>query len=310
MIVRQPKILNIAHRGARAYAPENTLAAFAKAVTFGCAMFEMDVRLSKDEVVVVHHDENLLRCTNAETVFPSRQSYNLEDFTYEELTQLDAGSWYCKELDKPKAERQPFLQSMTAAEMTEFVTPSQRKQYASGNIKIPTLTDSLSLAKELGLMVNIELKSGSVKDSLLVSSVVNIVQTLGVDDKVIISSFHLELIRQVRQHTNDIATAALTEKPLKAPVTSLRKLKANAYNLGCFGDFNNKGFGNAPGKRYLAHLKKISDAGFGLNIWTCNNPDEMTALLNGGVAGLISDYPNRAQEKIATYLQQFSLPTA
>ncbi len=310
MIARHQKILNIAHRGARAYAPENTLAAFARAKDFGCDMFEMDVRLSQDEVVIVHHDGNLQRCTNAEAVFPGRDNYDVEGLTYQELSLLDAGSWYCVQLEKPKPERHAFLQSLTDAEVTEFVTPAQRKQYASGSIKIPTLVESLSLAKELGLMVNVELKSGSPKDNLLVTKVVETVQDMGFEDKVLISSFYLELIKQVRQQTNDIATAALTEKPLKAPLTSLRKLKANAYNLGCFGDYKNKGFSNAAGKRYLAHLKKMGDAGFGLNIWTCNHLDEMAALLNGGVTGLISDYPNRTRAAITAYLQQQDSLTA
>jgi glycerophosphoryl diester phosphodiesterase len=297
-------ILNIAHRGARAYAPENTLAAFAKAKIFGCDMFELDVRLSKDNQIVVHHDENLLRCTNAQDRFPGRDSYTLEDFTYTELSKLDAGSWYCAQLELPNAERQPFLQSLTAAEMADFLTESDRYTYSSGTVKIPTLTESLNLAKALDLMVNVELKSGSAKDSLLVVNVVNVVQDLNMTDKVLISSFHLDLIKQVRQQTKRIPTAALTEKPLKAPITTLRKLRAASCNMGCFWDFNRQGFDSASGKRYLAHLKKLRDAGYEVNVWTCNNPEEMTALINGGVTGLITDYPNRARQEIMAYLEK------
>lgn len=294
-------VLNIAHRGARAFAPENTLAAFAKAKHFGCELFELDVRLSKDDVVVVHHDENLLRCTDAKTRFPSRDSYNLEHFTCAELKQLDAGSWFCRQLDLPATERQPFLHSLAKAEMAEFITELDRYNFASGNIKIPTLIESLQLAKDLGLKVNIELKSGSEKDSLLVMNTVNIVQNLQMEKQVLISSFHLDLIKQVRNYTKQIATAALTEKPLKAPLTTLRKLKAGACNMGCFADFKQQGFDSLPGKRYLALLKKLRDAGYDINIWTCNNQNEMTALISGGVTGLITDYPNRARRAIMAY---------
>ena len=78
-------ILNIAHRGARAYAPENTLAAFAKAVGFGCPMIEIDVHWSKDGELVVHHDDQLARCTDVKTKFPERSSYYVSDFTWSEF---------------------------------------------------------------------------------------------------------------------------------------------------------------------------------------------------------------------------------
>ena len=65
MLVKVPAgVLNIAHRGARAFAPENTLAAFRKAKRLGCQMFEIDVRMSKDGELIVHHDEQLTRCTD------------------------------------------------------------------------------------------------------------------------------------------------------------------------------------------------------------------------------------------------------
>lgn len=291
-------VLNIAHRGARAYAPENTLPAFAKAADFGCDMFELDVRLSNDEHVIVHHDENLLRCTDVLSRFPNRASYELTGFTLAELKQLDAGSWFCTQLDLSSAQRQPFLQSLSLAEMVEFITESDRYQYQSGDVKIPALIESLQLAKDLGLKVNIELKSGSAKDNLLVQKTVNIVQDLAMEKEVLISSFHLDLIKQVRQYNQQIATAALTDKPLKAPLTTLRKLKANTCNMGRFGDFTQHNFNNVAGKRYLAHLKKLRNAGYDINIWTCNDADEMAALINGGVTGLITDYPNRASEAI------------
>jgi glycerophosphoryl diester phosphodiesterase len=301
------KILNIAHRGARAYAPENTLVAFAKAKTMGCEMFEMDVRLSQDGVVVVYHDEHLTRCTDAKTKFPGRSSYNLADFTYTELSSLDAGSWYIEQLALPSAERQPFLQSLTDDEMAEFISPSQRRFYASGDIKIPTLAETLSLAKELSLMVNIELKNQPDGTTGLVEAVLNAIETMNMQDQILISSFEHDMLKQVRQQTKTIATAALNDTPIKAPLAYLRKLKANAYNLGCYKDYKANGFSALPGKRYLAHINKANKAGFGVNIWTCNDQDEMGYLLSAGTTGLISDYPNRVREKIKDYFQKNSV---
>lgn len=292
------KVLNIAHRGARAFAPENTLVAFAKAKTLGCQMFEMDVRMSKDGVVVVYHDEHLQRCTDAKSKFPDRDTYNVIDFTYAELNNLDAGSWYIQQLALLNGERQAFLQSLTDAEIAQFVSPSQHKIYASGGIKIPSLAETLCLSKELDLMVNVELKAQPDGGSSLVKQVLEVVQTLGVADQILISSFEHDMLRQVRQQTKKIATAILTDKPIKAPITYLRKLNANAYNLGCYREYQTNGYGSMAGKRYLAYIEKIQKSGFGINIWTCNDPHEMQGLLSAGISGLISDYPNRVQESI------------
>lgn len=295
-------ILNIAHRGARAYAPENTLVAFAKAKILSCDMFELDVRLSKDSVVIVYHDENLLRCTDAKTRFPDRSNYNLADFTYAELSSLDAGSWYIEQLALPSAKRQPFLQSLTEAEIDEFISPSERKLYASGDIKIPTLAEALVLAKELNLMVNIELKKQAEGITGLVEAILAVVNEMKMADDILISSFEHDMLKQVRQQDKTIATAVLTGSPIKAPVTYLRKLQVNAYSIGCFNDDESNGYSGRLGKRYLKHINKIHHAGFDVHIWTCNNQEEMRYLLSAGATGLISDYPNRVREKITDFI--------
>lgn len=297
-------ILNIAHRGARAYAPENTLVAFAKAKTLGSEMFEMDVRLSKDGMVVVYHDEHLLRCTDATTKFPECSSHNVADFTYSELSTLDAGSWYIEELSLPSAERQVFLQSLTTAETAEFVSPSQRKFYASGDIKIPTLMETLCLVKELDMMVNIELKKQPDGTTGLVEAVLKDINTMKLENKILISSFEHDMLWQIRLQNPKIETAILVGSPIKAPLTYLRKLKANAYNIGCYHDQKPNSYGTPQGKRYLSHINKVSKARLDVNIWTCNDPEEMGFLLSAGATGLISDYPNRVREKIASFLQE------
>lgn len=73
----------IAHRGASSIAPENTLAAFSKAIDFGVQCIEVDIRLSKDDSVMVIHDETLDRTTNG--------SGKVNSFTYKQLKNLSAG---------------------------------------------------------------------------------------------------------------------------------------------------------------------------------------------------------------------------
>jgi len=80
------KIINIAHRGASSLAPENTFAAFDKAMEVGTDGIEFDVQLSKDRVPVIIHDENLERTTSGRG--------SVKEFTLSELKKLDAGSWF------------------------------------------------------------------------------------------------------------------------------------------------------------------------------------------------------------------------
>ena len=95
-----PKIL-VAHRGASAYAPEHTLAAYQLALDQGADYVEQDLQITRDGQLVCLHDETLERTTDVETVFPdrfqeegSRRRWYVADFTLEEIQRLDAGSWF------------------------------------------------------------------------------------------------------------------------------------------------------------------------------------------------------------------------
>ncbi|MCA1623976.1 MAG: hypothetical protein LC778_09285 [Acidobacteria bacterium] len=94
----------IAHRGASAYAPENTLPAFRLAFEMGADFIEYDVQVTKDKQLVILHDQTLERTTNVEEIFPARsriaagdksekKHWYVYDFTLAEIKKLDAGSW-------------------------------------------------------------------------------------------------------------------------------------------------------------------------------------------------------------------------
>ncbi|KOT63156.1 MULTISPECIES: glycerophosphodiester phosphodiesterase family protein [Streptomyces] len=87
-------VVTVAHRGASAYAPENTLAAVDAAADLGFAWVENDVQRTKDGELVILHDTSLARTTNVEQVFPGRAPWNVADFTLAEIEKLDAGSWF------------------------------------------------------------------------------------------------------------------------------------------------------------------------------------------------------------------------
>ncbi len=82
------KTLVIAHRGASAYAPENTLSSFRKAILLDADGIELDVHLSRDNHLIVCHDEKVDRTTNG-------IGY-IKDMTLKEIKKLDAGSWFNK----------------------------------------------------------------------------------------------------------------------------------------------------------------------------------------------------------------------
>ncbi len=94
-------MLVIAHRGASGNAPENTMAAFRKAVALGATFIETDLQLSRDARFVAIHDATLNRTTNGQGA--------VHDMTLAELRKLDAGSWFGSEF---AGERIPTLEEI------------------------------------------------------------------------------------------------------------------------------------------------------------------------------------------------------
>ena len=98
----------VAHRGASAYAPEHTLAAYRLAIEMGADYVEQDLAVTKDGVLICLHDASLERTTNVEELFPGSlgehqhrredpiKAWVANDFTLAEIKRLDAGSWFDK----------------------------------------------------------------------------------------------------------------------------------------------------------------------------------------------------------------------
>jgi glycerophosphoryl diester phosphodiesterase len=114
--LKLPKI--IGHRGAAAYAPENTLEGIHTAADMDVRWVELDVKITKDQVPVLFHDERLDRTTNG-TGF-------IAEVTYEELRELEAGSWFSDSF---------------------------------AGIKIPTLEEALEVLIDRDLGLNLEIKA-------------------------------------------------------------------------------------------------------------------------------------------------------
>ncbi len=95
--------MNLAHRGASHYAPENTLASFYKGLEIGANGLETDLRQTKDGFIVLQHDERIDRNTNG--------SGRLSEYTWKEVQRLDAGSWFSSRYEgEPMVLLDTFLQ--------------------------------------------------------------------------------------------------------------------------------------------------------------------------------------------------------
>ncbi len=86
--------VNYAHRGASAYAPENTMAAFKKAFQIGTNGIELDLQKTKDEKIVIFHDDKIDEKSNGKG--------KISDYTYKELLEFDFGSWFSEEFENEK----------------------------------------------------------------------------------------------------------------------------------------------------------------------------------------------------------------
>jgi glycerophosphoryl diester phosphodiesterase len=265
--------LNIAHRGARSLAPENTIAAARKAVEVGADMWEMDVQLTADEELIVMHDNKLPRTSDARQRFPDRRPWKVSDFTLSEIQSLDCGSWF--------NEQDPFDQIEDGA-----VSARDQQTYASE--RAPTLREALQFTRDSDWRVNVELKglSGESQGQLMVQKVVALIGELDVVERVIVSSFNHDYLRQVRRLSPSISTAVLSVLAIRRPVRYLEAIGAAAYNPGR----------SAVRSRMVQTLRS---SGLDVYVWTVNDERTMRKLIRMGVSGIITDFPQTLSALLA-----------
>ncbi len=142
-------VLVIAHRGFSGAAPENTMAAFNKAIDAGAEMIEIDVHLTSDGKVVVIHDDSLERTTNG--------SGRVADYTFHELQKFDAGSWFSNDF---RGEKIPSLSQVLTLSKECILVNIEIKKGFLGTYSMNDLADR-ALA---------EVESKSMLDEVLFSS--------------------------------------------------------------------------------------------------------------------------------------------
>ena len=286
------------HRGARGLLPENTLPAFARALSIGVNTLELDVGVTRDGHVVVTHNMRL----------------------NPDLTRDHNGVWLNGELA-------PAVNSLTLAELRSYdvgrIRPGTRyatrftTQEAVDGARVPTLAEVFQLAASNGrgsVRFNIETKINPDKPALtlgpveFVDAVVSVVREHRLSERVSIQSFDWRTLKHASNIAPDIATVYLSAqqrwfdtieagKPGVSPWTA-------GYDIDNFdGDLPSmiKAAGGdiwSPfhGDVNPAKIARAKSLGLQVIVWTVNDEPRMNELIDMGVDGIISDYPDRLVE--------------
>ena len=263
------------HRGCRGLLPENTIEGFVKALEIGVNTLELDVIISKDNKVVVSHEAYLSFEICQDTAgndigMLDQKSYNLYQMNYEEIATFDCGS---------------------------KVHPRFEDQVKMSTVK-PLLSDAIKASeayvKENGLVpvnYNIEIKSDDAGDGefhpepgAFVDLVVEVVKTEGVLERTNLQSFDVRALQEARKRHPAIPLALLIEiNP---------NHKGNIEELGFIPEIYSCYFPLVNG--YL--LDYAAENNMKVIPWTVNEKEDMKDLIEKGVDGIITDYPDRAME--------------
>ena len=235
----------IAHRGFSGIAPENTLIAFQKAIDCKADYFELDVRKTKNDSIVVIHNSSVDKTSS------NGFKGEIAELNYSDLRAVNVGY-------------------------------SRKFGDIYKNEKIPTLREALALAKEK-IKVCIEIKVNGTEKAVL-----KIVNDLGVKEDVIIFSFKYPVLAKIRQLDTDIPILWLINKADKMTLEYAKVIESNAIGVGPETTVTKESLN-------LAHENAIE-----VWKWTVNKEDEMQELIDLGLDGIITDFPDKALNKLST----------
>ena len=249
-----PKFMNIAHRGASSYAPENTFAAYDKALDMGVNHIELDVHLTADDHIVVIHDDTVDRTSNS--------SGRVADFTLDELRAMDAGSWFSTEY-----KGEPIRSLGETLEYYKgrlyFHIEIKQREIAGGLAR-----RTIDMVRGYGLNDSVTITSFQIEwleeaaayDSVLPKGWLVPMGSAGWDDSIIGQSKELGLVQICPRA--DLTTPELVDR-----------LHAEGFVVRCHGLFN---------KDLMRHAVDVGADGA-----TVNFPDKMAEYLR--VKGIVKD---------------------
>lgn len=244
--------LIIAHRGASALAPENTIAAFERAIADGAEGIEFDVRLTKDGVPIVFHDARLTRiCGRDEKISSLR---------FKDLRGRDIGSWFNAKI--PDAAQAVF-----------------------SNERIHSLEDTLGFLSNYKGVIYIELKCGEESVKPLSSAVSELIKTSPLLPKIIVKCFNLDALPLIKKDCAGVKTAALFAPEAKTILRKEKRLIEVAKEL--HASRLSLHFSLATKKL----MRKAADADLPVTIWTADSPRWVKRSIKLGIDHIITNNP-------------------
>ena len=297
------------HRGARGLAPENTLPAFATALSIGVTTLELDVAITRDGVIVVSHDPYLNPdiTRRADGAYLPEKGPPIRTIDYVELQRYDVGRINA---DSRYAKTQP-------------------QQQAVDGTRIPRLAEVFALTRRAGnhdIRFNIETKISplSPADTLppepFAERLVAMLYANGVSRQVMIQSFHWRTLVHVQQIAPQIPTVYLSAQQSFFDNIAANKPEGSPWTAG----FQARDHGGsvprmvraAGGRIWSPYFKdvdqvKLDEAhalGVSVVVWTVNQPEDIEKMLDLGVDGIISDRPDVVRAAMAA--RKMALPRA
>lgn len=250
-------MLVIAHRGASAYAPEHTFAAWDLALEMGADFIEQDLQMTRDGVLIVMHDDSLDRTTGG------RCRGRVIDHTYDQIRDCDVGSWFNSR--HPELARESY-----AAERVPTLEAVFERYVGRANFYIETKNPEDAPGMEealLALMDRYELRVAAAREW-----------------RVIIQSFSERSLRKLHQMDSSLPLIQLLHARRESPRTIQGKLHRIAeYAVGI-----------GPSWRDVdADLARAARrACLELHPYTVNDPELMHSMTQLGVTGMFTDEPD------------------
>lgn len=282
------------HRGARGLFPENSLPGFEGALALGVTTLELDLALSRDGVLLVHHDRHLSpeRTRGPDGAWLAAPVPLLRDLTAEEARRYDIGRLQPASRAADRFPEQAGLDGVVIPTLEEVV--ARAEALSGGTVRYNMETKTTPLASE---------ETRPPED--FAKALVALIAAAGIAERVTVQSFDWRPLAQVRALAPGLVTAALTAEQDWLDNVQRGREGVSPWTAGLDVDkFDGsvprlvKESGAAIWSPYFRDLRETQLAEarrLGLKVvpWTVNDPGDLGSLIALGVDGIITDYPNR-----------------
>ncbi len=267
----------VAHRGASAYAPENTLAAFQLAAEMGAEWFELDTHLSADGVPVVIHDGTLERTTDTEG--------SVEGLTVAQIRQIDVGS---KKGPEFAGERIPLLSEALAFAWRRIGVYIELKSAAGGELggrsPLEAVREVLAVYPNLDQLEEGPFRTACEREAALVQAVVRDIRATDSAADVLIQSFSPIVCAIARREAPEIPVALLgagyeEDAAWEAFVGIGRAMDVDSFSVDMKSLSETR-------------IQTLHDEGYGVAVYTINDEAAMARLVGWGADRIITDRPD------------------